>query len=95
MDERAVKRLLVMLAVSIIAIMLLKTMMLKTAVKVSHAAIEKRQAAIAKQAAEQQSPALSPDGAMAINLQQASAVVPPVDAPASSPAASSVSGTQY
>jgi hypothetical protein len=45
MDERAIKRLLVIVAISIIAIMLFKTMMTRTIVTLNQAAAEKRRAA--------------------------------------------------
>jgi hypothetical protein len=45
MDERALKRLLVIVAVSIIAIMLFKTMMSNTIINLNKAAADKKQAA--------------------------------------------------
>lgn len=76
MDERAIKRLLIMVGVSIIAIMVLKTMILKTAeIKVNKVATEK------KRVAEQQAPA-----APAITEMPTTTL----DASASSPAASGV-----
>jgi flagellar biosynthesis/type III secretory pathway M-ring protein FliF/YscJ len=52
MDERALKRLLVMVAVSIIAIFLFKAMMSNTIVNLNRAAAEKKQAAPASPAAQ-------------------------------------------
>jgi hypothetical protein len=45
MDERAIKRLLVIVAISIIVIMLFKTMMTRTIVNLNQAVAEKRRAA--------------------------------------------------
>lgn len=60
MDERAIKRLLVMLAVSIIAILVLKTMLLKTATRVSNVAAERKHAASPNPPAELPTPAPPP-----------------------------------
>lgn len=46
MDERSIKRLLIILAVSIIAIFVFKAMMTNTIVNLNKAAAERRQAAI-------------------------------------------------
>jgi hypothetical protein len=86
MDERTLKRLLIMVAVSIIAIVLFKTMLVKTAVKVNKAIVEKKQATSAKPPAEQQAQTPPP-------AATASAVVgtTTMDTLASSHATSSVS----
>jgi hypothetical protein len=52
MDERAIKRLLVMVALSLIAIWIFKSMMSKTIVNLNKAAIEKKQAAVPAQQQE-------------------------------------------
>ena len=44
MDERAIKRLLIILAASLIAIWIFKTMLSKTIVNLNKAAVEKKQA---------------------------------------------------
>lgn len=46
MDERAIKRLLVMVALSLIAIWIFKSMMSKTIVNLNRAAVEKKQAVV-------------------------------------------------
>ncbi len=48
MDERAIKRLVITLVVSIAMIMALKTMLMKTAIKVNSVVTEKRQLASPK-----------------------------------------------
>lgn len=68
MDERAIKRLLVIVAISIIAIVLFKTMMTKTIVNLNKAAAEK------KQVAAQQAATPASDAAMIIETPAASTV---------------------
>jgi len=60
MDERAIKRLVIVLVASIIAIFVLKTMLLKTADRVGKAAAEKKQAALPRPAPGDQTPAPAP-----------------------------------
>ncbi len=59
MDERAIKRLLVILAISIIAIFLFKAMMTNSIVNLNKAAVEKKQAAVRPPAAQQEEPPVS------------------------------------
>lgn len=94
MDERAIKRLLVIIAASIIAIMLLKAMLTNTAIKLNKAVAEKKQAVSAKLPAEQQSPTLPP-AAATIETPAAVVETTKMDTPASSPAASSVNETRF
>jgi len=88
MEERAIKRLLVILGLSIVAILIFKSIMLKTATKASKIAIEKQQAVAARQAAEQQA-ATQPVPA-AYEPPAAPATAATMDAPVPSPAASGV-----
>lgn len=92
MDERAIKRLLIMVVVSIIAILVFKKILTKTAINVNKAVVEKKQAASAKPPTVQQAPSPSPAPAI-IESPAASSVTEAttMDTPASSPAASSVS----
>ncbi|ADE12238.1 hypothetical protein [Sideroxydans lithotrophicus] len=53
MNERAIKRLLAIVAVSLVAIWLFKSMMSRTIISLNKVAVEKKQAA-AKQSAERQ-----------------------------------------
>lgn len=48
MDESKIKRLLIIVAISIVVIMLIKTVMIKTAVKVNQATTEKKLSAKGK-----------------------------------------------
>jgi hypothetical protein len=57
MDERAIKRLLVIVVISIVAIMLFKTMMSNTIVNLNRVAAEKKQAAKPFAAQEEAMPA--------------------------------------
>lgn len=57
MDERAIKRLLKILAASIIAVLLIKVMLTKTYTNLNNAATVKKQAESAKLSAPQQPPA--------------------------------------
>jgi flagellar basal body-associated protein FliL len=57
MDERTIKRLLIILVASIIAIMLLKLGLTKTYTTLNKAAAEKKQTAAPKSSAPQQAPA--------------------------------------
>ena len=59
MDERAIKRLLVILAISIIAIFLFKAMMTNSIVNLNKAAVEKKQVAVRPPAAQQEEPPVS------------------------------------
>jgi hypothetical protein len=59
MDERALKRLLVIVAVSIISIFVFKSMMVKTAVNLNKVAVEKKQAAATTSAQQQDTTAVS------------------------------------
>jgi hypothetical protein len=91
MDERAIKRLLVILAVSIIAIFLFKAMMTNTFVNLNKAAAEKQQAAAIPPAAQQEEIPVS-DAAVVIEAPAASSVG---EAPIQEPSAQSgVSGAQ-
>ncbi len=54
MDERAIKRLLIIVAASLIAIFIFKAMMSKTIVNLNRAAAEKKQGAVPSPAATQQ-----------------------------------------
>lgn len=56
MDERAIKRLLVIIVASIIAIMVFKASLTKTIINLNKAAAEKKQAASAKLSATPQAP---------------------------------------
>jgi hypothetical protein len=73
MDERALKRLLVIVAVSIIAIFLFKTMMSKTIVNLNRAAAEKKQAVVKPPAVQQQETPAS-DAPTILDTPAASAV---------------------
>ena len=57
MDERTIKRLLIILAISIIAIVVIKVMLTKTYTKLSDAAVAKKQAAEAAKSSTQEPPA--------------------------------------
>lgn len=57
MEERALKRLLIILAASIIAIVLIKIGLTKTYTALNKAAAEKKQAAAARPSTPQQAPA--------------------------------------
>jgi hypothetical protein len=59
MDERAIKRLLIMLVASIIAIWLIKVMLTKSYTNLNNAAAAKKQAESAKLSTPQQPPAAS------------------------------------
>ena len=74
MDERAIKRLLIMVGLSIIAIVVLKSVMLKFADKVGKAAVERKQAAkpVQPPPAAPESPTAAP--ASAVPAPDASAV---------------------
>jgi hypothetical protein len=74
MDERAIKRLLVIVAISIIAIMLFKTMMTRTIVTLNQAAVEKRRAAAMPPVALPETTPAS-DAASVTKMPAASAVV--------------------
>lgn len=74
MDERALKRLLIVVVVSIIAIFVFKAMMSRTIVNLSRAASEKTQAAIKAPAGEQEALSVA-DDTIAIEPSAASAVV--------------------
>jgi hypothetical protein len=74
MDERAIKRLLVIVAISIIAIMLFKTMMTRTIVTLNQAAVEKKRAAASPRVALPETIPAS-DAASIINTPAVSAVV--------------------
>lgn len=73
MHERAIKRLLVIFAVSLVAIMLFKTMMSRTIINLSMVAAEKKQAA-AKLSAEQKAATAASDAAIIIETPATSAV---------------------
>ncbi|MFZ2163661.1 MAG: hypothetical protein WAW02_15725 [Sideroxyarcus sp.] len=91
MDERAIKRLLVILAISIIAIFLFKAMMTNTFVNLNKAAAEKQQAAAIPPAAQQEEIPVS-DVAVVIEAPAASSVG---EAQSQEPSAQSgVSGVQ-
>jgi hypothetical protein len=83
MDERAIKRLLVIVAVSIIAIMLFKAMMSNTIVNLNRAAAEKKHAS--PSAAQQEVTPVS-DTAIIVETPAASAAgeAAPLDVPAAS-----------
>lgn len=72
MDERTLKRLLIIVAASIILIWAFKSMMLKTAVSLNKVAAEKKQAAAATPAPQQDSTPIS-DVPNAIETPAASA----------------------
>ena len=91
MDERAIKRLLVILAVSIIAIFLFKSMMTRTIGNLGRVAAEKKQAAATPPAVQQD--ALPASNAATVVETPAGSSVGEVSAPESS-VASAVSGAQ-
>ncbi len=62
MDERALKRLLIIVVASIIAIFLFKAMMSNTIVNLNRAAAEKKQAAVNKPAGKQEASSASDEG---------------------------------
>lgn len=72
MDERALKRLLIIVAVSIIAIFLFKAMMSSTVVNLNKLAAEKKQASMIS--AQQQATTPAYDAAISIETPAASAV---------------------
>jgi hypothetical protein len=91
MDERAIKRLLVILAVSIIAIFLFKAMMIKSIGNLGKAAAEKKHAAAMPPVAQQEATPAS-DAAIVVQTPVVSSVG---EVPASEPlAASGASGAQ-
>jgi hypothetical protein len=91
MDERAIKRLLVILAASIVAIFIFKAMMTNTIVKLNKAAEEKQQAA-EKPAVVQMETNPVPDAAPVDDLPPVSSVI---DAPTQeTQTVSGVSGAQ-
>lgn len=91
MNERAIKRLLVILAVSIVAIFIFKAMMTNTIAKLSKAADEKQQA-VAKPAVVQMETNPVPDAAPVDDLSPVSSVI---DAPTlETQSASGASGAQ-
>jgi hypothetical protein len=73
MDERAIKRLLVIVAMSLIAIWLFKSMMSKTIISLNKVAVEKKQAAV-RLFAERQAATSASDAAMTVEEPAASAV---------------------
>jgi hypothetical protein len=91
MDERAIKRLLVILAVSIIAIFLFKAMMTRSISTLGKVAAEKQQASATSPAVQQEAPPAS-DSATVVGNPAASSVGE-VSAPEST-SASAVSGAQ-
>lgn len=86
MDERAIKRLLVIVALSIIGIFIFRSMMLKTVVKLNSAAAIKKQAAAPAPAPQQEA---TPVAEEANVIESASA--PEATATLESPVASGVS----
>jgi hypothetical protein len=91
MDERAVKRLLVILAISIIAIFLFKSMMTNTIVNLNKAAAEKQKDAARPPVVQQDALPVS-DVAIVVETPAVSSVG---EVSTSEPSAvSSVSGTQ-
>jgi hypothetical protein len=80
MDERALKRLLVIVAISIIAIMLFKTMMSNTIVNLNRAAAEKK---LASPPATQQEAMPVSDAVIVVETPVASAVgeITPLEVP--------------
>jgi hypothetical protein len=73
MDERAIKRLLVIVAMSLIAIWLFKSMMSKTIISLNKVAVEKKQAAV-RLFAERQAATSASGAAMTVEEPAASAV---------------------
>jgi hypothetical protein len=91
MDERAIKRLLVILAVSIIALFLFKAMMIKSIGNLGKAAAEKKHAAAVPPVAQPEAPPASDTANVVKTLAVSS--VGEVSAPESA-SASAVSGAQ-
>ena len=91
MDERAIKRLLVILAVSIIALFLFKAMMIKSIGNLGKAAAEKKHAAAVPPVAQPEAPPAC-DTAIVVKTPAVSSVGE-VSAPESA-SASAVSGAQ-
>ena len=73
MDERALKRLLIIVAVSIIAIFLFKIMMSNTIVKLNKAVAEKKQAVAKQPSGHRETPPTS-DTSTIIEMSAASSV---------------------
>jgi hypothetical protein len=73
MDERALKRLLIIVAVSIIAIFLFKIMMSNTIVKLNKAVAEKKQAVAKPPSGHRETPPTS-DTSTTIEMSAASSV---------------------
>ena len=90
MDESKLKRLLIILAVSIIAIMVIKKALTKAYTNLNNAAAIKRQAASAQPSAPQ--PALAPPAAATTESPASSSVVETTTA--ESPASSGVNETR-
>lgn len=86
MEERAIKRLLVILAVSIIAIFLFKAMLTNSIVNLNKAVVEKKKA-VAKAPVSQQEPPTVSDAAIVVEPPAVSSA-----SEASMPEASAVSG---
>lgn len=86
MDERAIKRLLVIVALSILAIFIFRSMMLKTVTNLNHVAAAKKQAAVPAPALQE---AIVPASEVASVIEAASA--PEDAATLASPTASGVS----
>jgi hypothetical protein len=91
MDERAIKRLLVILAISIIAIFLFKKMMTNSIVNLNKAAAERQKTAAKPPVAQQEASSVS-DAAIVVEPPAVSSVGE-VSTP-QPPAASGVSGAQ-
>lgn len=83
MDERAIKRLLVIVALSIIAIFIFRSMMLKTVTRLNSAAAMKKQAAAPAPAPQQEE---TPVAEISNAIEAASA---PAEAASLEPAAAS------
>ncbi len=85
MDERAIKRLLTIVAVSIIAILIFKSLMLKSMVDLNKVVAEKKQAAATTSAQQQDATPVS-DAANAVETAAASALgeVTTLESPAAS-----------
>lgn len=86
MDERAIKRLLVIVALSIIGIFIFKSMILKTVVKLNSAAAIKKQAAAPAPAPQQEATPVAEEASVI-----AAASAPAESATLESAAASGVS----
>lgn len=85
-NERAIKRLLIIIIASIIAIFLFKVALTKTIAGLNKATVDKKQAAAAKLPAPQQAPATPADAGAIIEAPATSAVgaATTLDSPASS-----------